>query len=145
MYTGTVSWLMLKAMNHLDRVDKKYFPDRITFSQLPYVPANTSPAVEKTVVPMLIGPDNEPIPPAFEELPSQEVFTSMFVRRMGNDLLPLTISGKSMLFDSTELYRLLKDIRHSKNTNVHHLSVYGTVMALIMRAHGEEPNTSALN
>lgn len=100
-----------------------------------------------TLLPLVLGDDNEPVPMVFEELPEKKVFNAMFERKYGkNGFCPMDIGGNVKLLSANTVYTLLEKIRTSEEATPTQLAMYGTLMAIIMHAHGEPPNAaSSLN
>lgn len=105
-------------------------------NKLPTLPTAT------TILPLFLGEDNQPIPVAFDELPTPEIFTAMFERKYGKGgLCPMAIGGQTQLVSVEILYALLKQIRHKEDASPTQLAMYGTIMSVIMHAHGEIPDS----
>jgi hypothetical protein len=109
------------------------------------VPVPTTPE-QLPAMPIFTGTDGKPIPPSFDELPSKEIFQAMFERKYGKwGQCPMSLGGQMRLFDCDTLYALLQEIRAHNDVSPMHVSVYGTVMAVIMHAYGEPVDSKALN
>lgn len=86
------------------------------------------------------------IPMSFEALPDELVFRKMFERKYGrNGLCPITVSGQTRPFTCEALYELLKQIHSSEEPSPIFKGVYGSVMSLILHAHGEDLDPDLLN
>lgn len=86
------------------------------------------------------------IPLSFEELPDEFIFRTMFERKYGrNGVCPITVNGQTRPFTCEALYELLKQIHFSEEPSPIFRGVYGSVMSMIMHAHGEDLDPDLLN
>lgn len=93
-----------------------------------------------------VGETRTPVPLCFDDLPDPDVFFSMFERKYGpGGICPLVIDGQRKNFDCQSLYILLRHIKQDPKPSALVQHVYGSVMAVIMHAHGETPITAELN
>jgi hypothetical protein len=93
-----------------------------------------------------VSGSGKPIPMSFEALPEEIVFRLMFERKYGkNGLCPITVSGQTRPFTCEGLYELLKQIHNTEDPSPIFRGVYGSVMSMIMHAHGEDLDPDLLN
>jgi len=81
-----------------------------------------------------------------EELPAYQIFKAMFERKFGRfGLCPLQISGHMKDFNCDELYSFLYQIRYVERPEPTLSALYGAVIEVIIRGHGETLEAKSLN
>lgn len=95
---------------------------------------------------ILINGKLVPTPTTIGDLPDPLVFILMFERKFGvGGTCTLSIEGTNKQFDCDSLYILLRGIKLSASQNALYTAVYGSVLNVILHAHGETPVQAELN
>lgn len=100
----------------------------------------------ETSKPLFRGEDGEQIPMNLDPLPEFRIFEAMFARKYGKfGRMPMTISGQQKTFNVYEMYTLLQEISKRGEMTPMMQAIYGSVMSVIMQAHGEKLDPKFLN
>lgn len=113
----------------------------------PQPPPEPSPKKpEPELLPAFFNGEGKAIPLSFEALPDELIFRTMFERKYGkNGTCPITVGGQTRTFSCEALYELLKQIKNSEDPSPMFRGVYGSVMSVVMHAHGETIGDDKLN
>jgi hypothetical protein len=89
----------------------------------------------------------KPVPMNFDPLPDYVVFEAMFNRKFGkNGTCKMNVMGKPSTFTCQDLFKLMQRIEAlGEQANPLLRALYGTVMSVIIKRHGENFNNKAMN
>lgn len=100
---------------------------------------------ETSKAPLFRDENGEQIPMNLEPLPEFRIFEAMFERKYGKfGRMPMNISGQPKTFNVYEMYTLLQEISKREMTPMMQ-AIYGSVMSVVMQAHGEKLDPKFLN
>lgn len=109
-------------------------------------PAPIASAGESTAKPFFRGENGDAIPLNMDPLPEFRIFEAMFDRKYGKfGRMPITISGTPRMYNVYEIFTLLEQISKHEEPNPMMQAIYGSVMTVIMSAHGENIDPKHLN